>query len=409
MLDAEFFSGNRERLRQLFTGTAPVVIAANALLEQSAGEAYPFSQDRSFYYLTGVEEPGAILVMDKGKEYLIIPSKETVVEQFVGATSIDALSALSGIRTIMFAKEGWKQLEARIRKVQHVATLAPAPRSNAREGIYANPARAEMVQRMKDINPHVELLDLSTHLSRMRMVKQPAELVLIQQAIDVTGDTLKAILRSTQQAKYAHEFEIEAELTRGFRRKSFLHAFPPIVASGKRSCTMHAMANNAPLVAGEPLVCDVGAQAGMYAADITRTLIVGGNPTRRQQQVYDAVKEVQDFAFSLLKPGVVLSHYETEVADFMGEKLRELGLIKSISDDTIRRYFPHRTSHFLGLDVHDIGDYDHPLEPGVVLTVEPGIYIPEEALGVRIEDDVLITAEGMQNLSAALPRTLDRI
>jgi Xaa-Pro aminopeptidase len=405
--DSSFFAGNREKLRQLFSGTAPIVITANGALQRAADEAFPFHQDRNFFYLTGLNEPGLMLVMDKGKEYLIVPPRETVIEQFDGAIDLSLLSRVSGIQQIMYEKEGWKQLAARLKKVQHVATIGAPPKYIDYLGIYTNPARADLQQRMREVNPNMELLDLRTHLSRMRMVKQPVEVEAIQKAIDVTIDTLKEITRPKQFAKYEHEYEIEADLSRGFRRTGGMgHAFSPIVASGERSCTLHHMLNNAPLVSGEPLVLDVGAQFNYYAADITRTYIIGANPSRRQQQVYDAVLEVQEYAFLLLKPGVVIREYEQQIEAFMGEKLRELGLIKTIEHDAVRHYFPHATSHFLGLDTHDAGDYDHPLEPGVVMTVEPGIYIPEEAIGIRIEDDVIITNDGVQSMSDRLPRNL---
>ncbi|HKR81594.1 MAG TPA: Xaa-Pro aminopeptidase [Candidatus Saccharimonadales bacterium] len=406
-LNAEFFQGNRERLRHLFTGTAPIVITANALLQQAADETYPFHQDRSFYYLTGIDEPGITLVMDKNKEYLIVPPRETVVEQFDGVIDFEELKRVSGVQQVKGEKEGWRLLSSRLKKAGHVATLGAAPRFVEYLGMYTNPARADLIQRMKDINPKVELLDLRTHLSRMRMVKQPVEIDLIQRAINITTSTMKEVLRPSKFTKYAHEYEIEADLSRGFRYQGGRgHAFYPVVSSGKNTCTMHYNKAKAALVSGELLLLDVGADYDYYAADVARTVSLGGNPSRRQKQVFDAVLDVQEYAFTLLKPGVVLQDYEKQVESYMGEKLRELGLIKTITSEAVRHYFPHRISHFLGLDTHDVGDYEHPIEPGVVITVEPGIYIPEEEIGVRIEDDVLITPEGNVNLSANLPRAL---
>jgi len=410
LFDSSFFAGNRERLRQLFTGTAPIVITSNGLLQQASDEPYPFHQDRNFWYLTGIDDPSIILVMDKSKEYLIVPPREVVREQFDGAIDFETLSRISGIQTIYYEKDGWRQLESRLKKVQHVATLGANPAYIDFLGMYTNPARAELINRMKGINSSLELLDLRTHLSRMRMVKQDVEIEAIQKAIDITIDTLKEIMRPKQLAKYAYEYEIEADLTRGFRRRGATglmgHAFAPIVASGKRACTLHHMHNSAPLASGDLMVMDVGAGADFYASDITRTVVLGDKVTKRQQAVYDAVLEAQAYAFSLLKPGVVLRDYEKQMEEFIGEKLRELGLIKTIERESVRFYFPHATSHFLGLDTHDAGDYDHPLEPGVVLAVEPGIYIPEEATGVRIEDNVVITEDGCRVLSDRLPRSL---
>ncbi|HET8669659.1 MAG TPA: Xaa-Pro peptidase family protein, partial [Candidatus Saccharimonadales bacterium] len=338
VFDSTFFSKNRERLRQLFTGTAPIVITANGLMQQSSDEAYPFHQDPNFWYLTGIDEPGVVLVMDKGKEYLIVPPRETIREQFDGAIDLGMLSRVSGIQSVVYEKEGWKQFEPRLKKVQHVATLGANPRFIEFLGMYTNPARSDLIQRIKDSNPNIELLDLRTHLSRMRMVKQPVEIAAIQEAIDISIDTIKEILRPKQLGKYAFEYEIEADITKGFRRRGasgmFGHAFAPIVASGERSCTMHHFRNDAPLVTGEVLLLDFGARAGHYASDIARTVILGGNPTKRQQAVYDAVREAQDYARSLLKPGVVVKQYEKQMEGFVGEKLRELGLIKTINSET---------------------------------------------------------------------------
>jgi Xaa-Pro aminopeptidase len=379
-------------------------------MQQASDEPYPFHQDRNFWYLTGIDEPGIVLVMDKGKEYLIVPPREVVREQFDGAIDFGDLTRISGIKTVLFEKEGWRQLEPRLKKVQHIATLGANPRFIDFLGMYTNPARADMIQRIKEVNPDIELLDLRTHLSRMRMVKQAIEIEAIQRAVDINVETIKEVTRTKQLARYAFEYEIEADITRGFRRRGASglmgHSFAPIVASGDRTCTMHHIRNDAALVSGELLILDLGVQCGMYASDIARTFVLGGNPTRRQQAVFDAVLEAQEYAKSLLKPGVVVRQYEKQMEEFVGEKLRELGLIKTIDSEAVRRFFPHATSHFLGLDTHDAGDYDHPLEPGVVLVTEPGIYIPEESIGVRIEDDLLITAEGNEVLSHRLPRVL---
>jgi Xaa-Pro aminopeptidase len=165
------------------------------------------------------------------------------------------------------------------------------------------------------------------------------------------------------------------------------------------------VSNDGQLSADELVLLDVGAECDHYAADLTRTVSMG-SPSRRQQLVYDAVLEVHAHAIGLLKPGVILKEYEKQVEAFMGECLRELGLIKSIDPEAVRTFYPHSTSHFLGLTAHDAGLYDQPLEAGMVLTVEPGIYIADEALGIRVEDDVLITNDGNRMLSDRLLREL---
>jgi Xaa-Pro aminopeptidase len=401
-----FFAGNREKLRQLFTGTAPIVVTAAGLLQRGGDSPYPFEQDANFWYLTGINEPDVLLVLDKDKEYLIVPTREGSRVAFDGAVGSAELTRRSGIKIVVDEQEGWKLLGNRLKRAKHVATLAAPMAYLESYGLYTNPARAALIKKLKDTNETIDLLDLSEHLVRLRMIKQPVELGAIQAAIDITIDVLREAATPAKLTKYSYEYEMEAELSRGFKKRGAAgHAFEPIVAGGIRACTLHNIANSGTLAPQTLLVCDVGAEVEHYAADITRTFAVG-QPTKRQQAVYDAVLEVQNYAKSLLHPGVILKEYESHVEQFMGEKLRALGLIKSIEHEDVRRFYPHAASHFMGLTVHDAGDYTQPLAPGMVLTVEPGIYIPEESIGVRIEDDVLITDNGITVLSERLPRIL---
>lgn len=401
----DFFSANRERLRTLFTGTAPIVITANGLLQRNSDVTYPFRQDSTFWYLTGINEPDIVLVMDKTKEYLIIPERDERRVAFDGSVEATELSTASGIVTVLPASQGWKQLGSRLKKVRHVATIAAAPTYVADHGLYTNPARRLLIKKLQSYNTNIELLDLRPHISRMRSVKQEVEVEAIQTAINLTSDAFKK-LRKKGISTFNYEYEVEAVLTAHLKAHNADHAYAPIIAGGANACTLHYVQNSAPIQPNTLLLLDVGAEVSNYAADITRTYAVT-EPSRRMQQIHAAVIAVQEHAFGLLKPGVTLRDYEDQVQQFMGEKLRELGLIKSIEDDTVRHYYPHATSHFLGLDVHDIADYEKPLEPGMVLTVEPGIYVPEESIGIRIEDNVIVEPEGIRVLSAKLPRVLE--
>lgn len=403
---SEFFVGNRQRLRELFTGTAPIVVTANGLLQRGGDSTYGFAQDANFWYLTGIDEPDVVLVMDRDKEYLVVPARSASRQAFDGAPNLETLARHSGIQTVYDDKEGWGQLESRLKKVKHVATLGTPAAYVEHYGMYTNPARAALVTRLKSAKGSLELLDLLPHLVRLRMIKQPAELAAIQAAINITIAGIKEATKPSKLRAYAYEYQIEAELSRSFRRRGASgHAFEPIVAGGLRACTLHNVSNSGTLAADELVLLDVGVEAGHYAADISRTVSLGA-PSRRQQAIHAAVLDVQQFAFGLLQPGVLLKDYEQQVEHYMGEKLRELGLIKTISHDNIREFYPHATSHFLGLNVHDVGDYDRPLEPGVVLAVEPGIYVPREGIGVRIEDDILITPKGIKILTGKLSRGL---
>lgn len=401
---SDFFAGNRDRLRAACRGTSLIVVTANGQLQRAADGTFPFQQDASFWYLTGIDDPDVVLVMDGAKEYVIVPELSDYQNIFDGATDAASVAKQSGIAEVLAAKAGWKKLATRLKRAKKVATLQPNPAYAEVYGMYANPARQRLVNRMQDINPALATVDIRPQVSRLRMVKQPAELAAIQHSVDLTIDAL--LVAQQLLPKASHEYELEAAVTGHILSRGGIDAWKPIVASGKKACTLHSYKNNAKLRRNELVVLDVGAEAGHYVADITRTWAIGGRPTARQQAVFDAVLAVQEYAFTLQKPGASIRQNEREVERFMGEKLRGLGLIRSAERTDIRRYFPHATSHFLGIDPHDAGDYEQPLASGMVLTVEPGIYIPEEGIGIRLEDDLVITENGAKNLSARLPRSL---
>lgn len=398
--EADFFYNNRRRLQNLFSGTAPIVLTANAILQRNGDINYAFRQDSNFWYLTGLDIPEAILVIDKTKDYLIIPDRSPVDEVFGLPHDFEGWSKRSGIKTIYGQKEGMKRLKAKMRRVRHVATLASPAAYNPNYAFYVNPARARLIEQLKVFNPELEILDLREHLLTMRQIKQAPELQALGKAIDITTATLKAVSRRLKS--YKSENEIEADITHGFRKRGARgHGFSPIVAAGKNTCHLHQESNNASLKGARHLYVDVGADVENYTADITRTYFLT-RPNKRERAIVDAVKDVAAYAMSNLKPGISIKENEKLVEHYMGEKLRELGLIKSIDREAVRKYYTHACSHYLGLDAHDVGDYEAPLQPGMVLTVEPGIYIPEEGFGVRIEDDVLVTKRGVKNLSKGL-------
>ncbi|MDB5166832.1 MAG: hypothetical protein JWM37_904 [Candidatus Saccharibacteria bacterium] len=403
LFTASFFAGNRTRLRAGLKAHELIVVTANGLLQRSADSSFPFQQDSSFWYLTGIDEPDVTLVMSPAGDFLIIPGRSASRQAFDGVPEYAQLSKISGIDEVMDEQAGWERLMRYLRKAKRVAMPLPADAYIQQYGLYANPARRRLMQRCRRVAPNIEIHDIRPDIGRLRMVKQSAELKAIQQAIDVTVDTLQTVIGQIDSYKY--EYEVEADITRGFRRGARGHAFEPIVAAGANACTLHNVANADALPNNALLTMDVGAEVSHYAADITRTIAIG-TPTDRQQAVFDAVLEVQEAAKKLLKPGVMLREYEQQVEQLIGKQLNKLGVIKTMERADIRRYYPHATTHFLGLDVHDVGDYQMPLQPGLVLTVEPGIYIPEEGIGVRIEDDVVVTKTGIKVLSAALPRVL---
>ncbi len=401
---SDFFVGNRHRLRETVS-VELIVMTANGLLQRSnVDSAYLFYQDADFWYLTGIDEPDIVLVIDEGEEYLIVPERPAIREAFDGAVDHKPLTRRSGVRTVLDGKAGWERLGKRLKTLGTVATPAAPPVYLERYGIYTNPARASLASRLKSYNGKLNIKDLSHSLAGLRMIKQPQELKAMQSAIDITIATLQDVLEPARKQAYGYEYELEADITAGFRRRgAWGHSFEPIVAGGERACTLHNVSNDSALKPDELVVIDIGAEVEHYAADITRTVSLR-EPSERQRAVHQAVLDVQNYALGLLKPGARLPEYERKVRSRMGEHLLELGLIKTNTPKEVQKYYPHGTSHFIGLNVHDAGDYDHPLEPGVVLSCEPGIYITEEGIGVRIEDDVLITKSGNEVLTAKLAK-----
>ncbi|MBC7707919.1 aminopeptidase P N-terminal domain-containing protein [Polaromonas sp.] len=400
--ESEFFTSNRRRLIEKVSGTGPMVITANGLLQRGGDSSYAFCQDANFWYLTGIDEPDITLVIDGDEEYLVVPPRDASRTAFDGVLDDDTFINRSGIKTILETEAGWERLSKALNDAGSVQTIAAPPAYIERYGLYANPARARLIKQLKKASEGITIQDIATHIVHLRMIKQPPELQAIQQAINITLATIKGATAANKLMRYTHEYQLEAEISKGFRARGARgHSFDPIVAGGERACTLHNVANNQALSPGELVVVDVGAEVEHYAADITRTVCIG-EPTKRQRAVHTAVADVQQYAYNLLKPGVLLADYEKQVETYMGETLKKLGLIIEATHTNIRHYYPHATSHYLGLNVHDAGDYDLPLQPGMVITVEPGIYIPEEGIGVRIEDDVLITKRGIKVLSKRL-------
>lgn len=395
-----FVSNNRARLQKAVgTEVDLLVISGNSLLQASADRAYPFQQDSNFFYLTGLVEPGLVLVIGKNGEYIISPERDETRLIFDGEPEVSAMSELSGIDLICEAKVGWKKLAVQLKQAKRVGVLMPAPAYIESLDMFTNPSRQRLLDKLKGYNSHIETVDIRSVMADLRVIKSRYEIGMMKSAIRHTRKLFAIIER--KRAKASNENDLLVEITKYAVKNRLDFAYDPIIASGINAVTLHYIKNDAPIDRNKPLLLDIGLAYDGYAADLTRT--IGFKKDVRYETVYKAVEEIQQYAISLLKPGVILKEYEAEVRQFIGEKLQKLELIKSISKENVREYCPHSVSHFLGLDVHDVGDYTAPLEPGMILTVEPGIYIKEEAIGVRIEDNVLITKDGCQVLTNKLP------
>jgi len=398
-----FFSSNRQKLSSRLGGGL-VVLTAYTSTQKQNDMAAPFQQEANFWYLTGIEQPDWLVIIDgaNGDEWLVRPEVDEVHEIFDGSLSVEQARQVSGIRRVVSHDEGMTLLRNLAKKHSIVHTIDNPPYSD-RFSFSLNPAitaNKKMLERM-----FTSVVDCQKDLAKLRAIKQPEEIKAIQRAIDVTIEGFTTTKEALRIAKY--EYQLEAEFTYHFKRTDGSdHAYDPIVAAGKNACTLHYIDNDTKLGAKQLVLMDVGARVGGYAADITRTYAKGA-PTKRQKEVHQAVAAAHQDIISLLAPGLLVEEYIRQVDERMKSALNEVGLLKNMDDtETYRKYFPHAISHGLGIDVHDSLGGTRYLEPGMILTVEPGIYIPEESIGVRIEDDILITANGHRNLSAALSTDL---
>lgn len=401
-----FFAGNRVKLLEKLTDFTPIILSANGLVQRTCDdEVFPFEQDSNFWYLSGVNEPDVILVIDNSEEYLILPERADRHKVFSEQIDKDRIKNTSGIHKIYDYKEGWEKLAGRLKKSKNFSTLKPPEEYLKVYDVYTNPASKNLVKKIRTINSGLRQKDINKEITLMRMIKSDEEISFIRQAIRFTSDVLIKISKNIDS--YKNEHDIAADLNDFYFRNKLKHAFMPVVAAGKNATILHYKSNKSLINKNDLVLIDTGVKFNNYCSDITRTIIK--NPTARQIAIHQAVADTQTYAMSLLKAGVSLRDYETKVAKFIGSKLKDLGLIKEITSENVKKYYLHGTSHSLGIDVHDPADYSQPLKIGMVITVEPGIYIPEEGVGVRIEDNVLIKQDGIEKLSSGLSAELDKL
>ncbi len=399
--------------KRIGTGVAVVRSGAERSIEGSYPQDSDFREDNDFFYLTGVEVPNAWLVLAvKGgalaETVLYLPPRDTVTryrsEQWVGPqlTPGPEATARTGIRDVRSADRVGRELTA----------LVFAPESPARQGsvfVKPGPGQGESPFLKDTILAGVQagaglrVGDLAAPLAQLRLVKDADELVRLRKAIAITEEAQREAMRRIEPGMY--EYQVEAAIEYVFRRSGAERlGFPSIVGSGPNSTLLHYDKNRRRMEAGDLVVMDIGAEFGYYTADITRTVPVSGTFTARQRAIYELVLGAQRAAIDAVHPGVTVQRLDQIARDHMRANSGTL-----CGKVTCEHFFVHGLSHWLGMDVHDVGRIDTPLTAGMVLTIEPGVYIFEERLGVRIEDDVLVTADGHEVLSAGAPKLPDEI
>lgn len=385
---------------------------------------FPYRQQSDFYYLTGLDEPGSVLVLSNAHEQhravLFVRERDPERETWDGPrVGVEAAPERYGVDAAFAIDALDQELPAYLRDVRRLHyRLGRDPRFDARVLAILEGLRA---RQRHGIGCPSEIVDPGVVLHEMRLRKSEDELARVRRAIEITGEAHVAAMRVARPG--AHEFEVEAELTRVFRaRGAERAAYECIVGSGPNATILHYRKNDRRMEEGDLLLIDAGCEHGYYASDVTRTFPVGGRFTAEQRAVYDVVLAAQEAAVAAVRPGVTIDDVHDAAVRSLVDGIVEIGLMPGTADELLesgdyKKLYMHRTSHWLGMDVHDVGAYfvdgaARPMEPGFLLTVEPGIYVARDAdvderfrgIGVRIEDDVLVTEDGRENLSAAIPR-----
>lgn len=402
-MKSSFYTANRQRLVEKLNGGV-VVLSAYAQMQRGNDMAFAFEQEANFWWLTGVEYPDWWLIIDgtANKSWLVAPHVSQSHEVFDGSLSSDRAKEISGVDSVISQDKAQDILLDLAKKHSLAYCLGEQPYAEHLD-FTLNPAIKSIRDRTSRTFKTTQ--DCRKELAELRAIKQPDEIAAIKSAIAVTIDGFEVVKKKLSSSHY--EYEVEAEFNYHFRTHGANgHAYDPIVAGGKNACTLHYIANSERLKKRQLLLMDIGARSGGYAADITRTYAYG-EPTKRQIDVHAAVQSAQQQIIALIQPDLSVEQYQRDVDTIMIDALLKLGLMTSSEDiENYHKYFPHAISHGLGIDVHDSLGSPKYLQPGLVLTVEPGIYIPEEGIGVRIEDDILVTPSGNVNMSQRLSTDL---
>jgi Xaa-Pro aminopeptidase len=413
-IDSKLYIENRKNFAKHLKPGSIAIFTSNDIMPTNADGAMGFRQNADLLYLSGIDQEETMLIIfpdvkdGKHKEVLFIRETSELIAIWEGAkfSKLEA-SEISGIEHVYWTSDFDKVLTTLVFQAENIYLNS---NEHMRRYIDTETQETRLAKKIKEKYPLHRIERAAPIMHRIRSVKNPVEAELIKQACNITEKGFRRILNFIKPGVF--EYEIEAELMHEFlinRSRGF--AYSPIIASGFDSCVLHYVENNKACKDGDIILLDVAAEYANYASDLTRVVPVNGKFTQRQKDVYNAVLRVHRGAAKILTAGNTFEKYNAAVGEMMTEELLQLGLLKSdevknqkASAPAYKKYFMHGTSHFLGLDVHDVGFFHEPMQAGNVFTIEPGIYIREENLGVRIENNFLITASGAPiDLMANIP------
>jgi Xaa-Pro aminopeptidase len=415
----ELFTRNRERYTSALSPGSIAIFVSNDEMPSNGDAYYPFRQSSDLFWLSGISQEDSMVILfpdhpdPRYREVLVLVRPNELKEKWDGKRlRAEEARGLSGIGTIV-----WRDtVDALLQQWVHLAeNIYLNSNENDRKGGLVMTGEYRFIQEMKVHYPLHIYRRSARILKELRAIKTPLEVEMMQGAMDITHTTFSRLLGFIKPG--VMEYEIEAEIYHSFlSQRSPGPAYSSIVASGDRARTLHYIANNQECRDGELVLMDFGAEYGGYCADLTRTVPVNGRFSKRQKEVYDACLHLHRYAKSLLKPGLSFASYHKEMGEEANKVFVKIGLLTNadIKNQTPEapaywKYMYHGVSHHLGIDVHDLGSRQGPILEGMVLTVEPGIYIEEEQMGVRIENDVWITPGGNKDLMEKIPVTTEEI
>jgi Xaa-Pro aminopeptidase len=418
-IDSNLFIENRKKFASKLKPKSIALFVSNDIMPTNADGSMGFVQNSDLFYLSGVDQEETILLIypdavnPNNREMLFVKETSETIAIWEGAKlNKEQATQTSGIKSIYWAHQFEQVFQSIVFQAENFYL-----NSNEHTRRYINVETSEMRfnKMLTSKFPFHKIERSAPIMHSLRAIKSQYEIDLIQNACNITEKGFRRILKFVKPG--VMEYEIEAELIHEFlRNKSRGWAYGPIIASGGSACVLHYVDNNKECKAGDVILLDVAAEYANYASDLTRCLPVSGKFTVRQKQVYNAVLRVMKAAMAMLTVGNTISEYHKAVGLLMEKELVDLNLltleqIKNQNPEmpAYKKYFMHGTSHFLGLDVHDVGDFNRKLEAGMVFTCEPGIYIPEESLGIRLENDILVTANGPHDLMKNIPLEVEEI
>lgn len=415
-IENNLFIENRKKFRNKLVKNTLAIFNSNDIMPTNADGTMPFRQNNDLFWLSGVDQEESVLVIypdnNEEKEILFLKETNNHIAIWEGAklTKEEALN-VSGISTVYWLSEMEEILKELIDKCDGIYLNKNIHSRSASEVETRDDRFRKKIYEKYD----KEILEVAPIMHELRAIKSETEISLLQNACNITEKGVRRILPFINPG--VMEYEIEAELMHEFlRNRSVGFAYQPIIGSGRDSCVLHYIDNNKECKDGDILLMDFGAEYANYASDLTRTVPVNGRYSKRQKDVYNSVLHVMKEATKMLRPGTMFKEYNAEIGKIMESELINLGLLDKYEvqkqdpkNPLFRKYFMHGTSHYLGLDVHDVGDFDWPMKEGMVFTCEPGIYILEEELGIRLENDVLITSNGPDDLMKNIPIEIEEI